>query len=258
MSYTYTGKDFTDYVSPASPGTPLNEANLDPNGLAINEIQALYGKSGAGAASINGSLSIVGGQAIFNSGYGDYDFTIRKNSSGDAYKYDTGADTHTFGSPITISSGNLTLSSGNFSASGSITGGAMEISGTVAGNIIGSIVNASATGYGLKIQNGTDSNYVLGLASSTGYPFHQFFGNGTYDIIKSDLSGIAHHFTYDGNYVASGSGTFGSDVKTSASTAFVIGDGTTEGDWRIIRDGNNLVHQRLESSTWVTKHTITP
>jgi len=34
--------------------------------------------------------------------------------------------------------------------------------------------------------------------------------------------------------------------------------GAVEGAWRIIRDGNNLVFQRYESSVWVTKDTITP
>jgi hypothetical protein len=35
--------------------------------------------------------------------------------------------------------------------------------------------------------------------------------------------------------------------------------GTQDGDgaWRIIRSGNNLVIQRKEASTWVTKSTIT-
>lgn len=37
-----------------------------------------------------------------------------------------------------------------------------------------------------------------------------------------------------------------------------FGDQGTDGSWRVIRDGNNLVHQRRESSVWVTKHTITP
>lgn len=39
---------------------------------------------------------------------------------------------------------------------------------------------------------------------------------------------------------------------------FYFGDESTDGSWRVIREGNNLVHQRLESGTWTTKHTITP
>jgi len=32
----------------------------------------------------------------------------------------------------------------------------------------------------------------------------------------------------------------------------------TNGNWRIKQDGNNLVHQKRESGSWVTKDTITP
>jgi hypothetical protein len=46
------------------------------------------------------------------------------------------------------------------------------------------------------------------------------------------------------------------DIATAADKAVILGDGVTEGDWRMIRDGNNLVMQRLESSTWTTKQTV--
>jgi len=35
-----------------------------------------------------------------------------------------------------------------------------------------------------------------------------------------------------------------------ADGAYYLGDGTTEGDWRIIRNGNDLEIQRLESGIW--------
>ena len=37
-----------------------------------------------------------------------------------------------------------------------------------------------------------------------------------------------------------------------------FGDPDTNDTWRVTTDGNNLVHQRRESGSWVTKHTITP
>ena len=53
------------------------------------------------------------------------------------------------------------------------------------------------------------------------------------------------------------------DVEVSApvfrlgqSNNFQFGDGVTEGDWRIAVSGTSLVFQRLESSVWVTKQTI--
>jgi hypothetical protein len=36
-----------------------------------------------------------------------------------------------------------------------------------------------------------------------------------------------------------------------------IGDPATEGSWRIVKAGTDLVVQRLESSTWTTKGTFT-
>lgn len=35
--------------------------------------------------------------------------------------------------------------------------------------------------------------------------------------------------------------------------AFIIGDGLTEGDWKIVVDGTKLQFQRLESSVWTVK-----
>lgn len=48
------------------------------------------------------------------------------------------------------------------------------------------------------------------------------------------------------------------DINTTSTNAFYFGDSATEGSWRIIRSGNNLVFQRFESSVWVDKSAITP
>lgn len=37
-----------------------------------------------------------------------------------------------------------------------------------------------------------------------------------------------------------------------------LGDESTNNSWRMVRSGDNLVFQRLESGTWTTKDTITP
>ena len=46
------------------------------------------------------------------------------------------------------------------------------------------------------------------------------------------------------------------DIQTASDKAFYFGDKTTEGSWRLIRSGNNLVIERYESAAWVTKSTI--
>jgi len=44
----------------------------------------------------------------------------------------------------------------------------------------------------------------------------------------------------------------------SGSTSFIFGDASTDGSWKIIVDGSNLVVQRLESGIWVEKNAFTP
>ncbi len=48
------------------------------------------------------------------------------------------------------------------------------------------------------------------------------------------------------------------DVEIGSGNAFYLGDPSTDGGWRITRDSNNLVFQRRESGSWVTKYTVTP
>ena len=45
-------------------------------------------------------------------------------------------------------------------------------------------------------------------------------------------------------------------VEIGASDAYFLGDPTTDGTWRWIRDGNDFKAQRRESGSWVTKQTI--
>jgi hypothetical protein len=48
------------------------------------------------------------------------------------------------------------------------------------------------------------------------------------------------------------------DVVVNDASAFYMGDPSANDSWRIIRSGNNLLHQRREAGSWVTKNTITP
>ena len=47
-------------------------------------------------------------------------------------------------------------------------------------------------------------------------------------------------------------------VEAKSDGYFYMGDPDTNGTWRIGRSGDNLVMQRRESGTYVTKSTITP
>lgn len=56
---------------------------------------------------------------------------------------------------------------------------------------------------------------------------------------------------------ASNSLTIGGDVLSSATSALYFGASGTDGTWRIVRSGNDLVIRRRESGNYVTKSTIT-
>lgn len=48
------------------------------------------------------------------------------------------------------------------------------------------------------------------------------------------------------------------DLSLADNGNLGLGDPETNGSWRITREGDNLVFQRRESDTWVTKKTVTP
>lgn len=48
------------------------------------------------------------------------------------------------------------------------------------------------------------------------------------------------------------------DININEVNAFYLGDKNTDGTWRIIRSGNNLVFQRREGGTWVEKGSMLP
>lgn len=48
------------------------------------------------------------------------------------------------------------------------------------------------------------------------------------------------------------------DIETGAANAFYFGDPSTDGTWRIIRDGDDLSFERRESGTYVFKMKINP
>jgi len=67
-------------------------------------------------------------------------------------------------------------------------------------------------------------------------------------------------FGTGGNTVtlSAGAVTATGNVTTSSTTAFYLGDSATDGSWRFIRSGNNLVVERRESGSWVNKGQWTP
>jgi hypothetical protein len=48
----------------------------------------------------------------------------------------------------------------------------------------------------------------------------------------------------------------GADIQLTSDAVTYIGDKNTDGSWRYRINGTDLVHERRESSIWVTKQTI--
>lgn len=85
--------------------------------------------------------------------------------------------------------------------------------------------------YTLALGNG--NQYYLAIWSSTG----PFLGN----------SGI----TDDGTTV-----TFDRDLEMASDNAVYLGDAATDGTYKIVRDGNDLIFSRRESGVYVEKHRV--
>ena len=120
---------------------------------------------------------------------------------------------------------------------------------------------------------------INGKLNSTGeltvgnYTFPTADGSAN-QVLKTDGSGVLSWATISTNYLPLSGGTLTGDltgttatftgkvttgdVQTGSTNAFYFGDSVTDGSWRITRNGNNLVFERRESGSWVTKVSMQP
>ena len=122
-----------------------------------------------------------------------------------------------------------------------------------------------------SLENNTTGAYNIGIGSSA------LTNNttGTYNIGIGYLATVssgdltnAIAIGYNSSVTASNTIQLGNssitDVKTSGNIqttsdkAFYFGDPTVDGTWRIVRSGDNLVYERRESGSWVTKLSMQP
>jgi hypothetical protein len=64
-------------------------------------------------------------------------------------------------------------------------------------------------------------------------------------------------FVLSGEILADGTLNWSGNVVLPSTGNVCLGDPSTDGSWKIVRSGNDLVFQRRESASWVTKSTIT-
>jgi hypothetical protein len=100
------------------------------------------------------------------------------------------------------------------------------------------VVPAQYGGYFESISNATGSNSAI----TNGY--------GIYAKATGAVTNWAGYFEGKIGVLA--------DIELSSTSWQYFGAPATDGTWRVGRDGNNIVFQRRESGTYVTKQTITP
>ena len=81
---------------------------------------------------------------------------------------------------------------------------------------------------------------------------------GSIKVTYDDADGTATYYS-DLNVSSAGNLTItpsGGNLSIPAATALTFGAVATDGSWQIVRSGNNLLIQRYDTNTWVTKSTI--
>lgn len=142
----------------------------------------------------------------------------------------------------------------------------------IAGNVsIGSATSSlplsvftSGTSYGIE-----HSNFSIGIqtyindgaskygsiGTTTNHPFALYMNDGNPLVTLTSTTSVAignNHTTASSVLDVAG------DIETGAANAFYFGDPTTDGTWRIVRDGDDLSFERRETGSYVFKMKINP
>ena len=205
----------------------------------------------------SGSANTSGNQNVFlgkNAG--------RINSTGSTNTYiGTGAG------DINNGSGNVFIGS-NAGATRSAESNRLVIdnSNTMTPLIYGDFANDSVKVYGtLSIGNA----FTLPIADGAFNTVLRTDGAGNLSWVSvSAASSLWNQSGSDINYTAGevgiGTATTSSqldvagDIETGSANAFYFGDPSTDGSWRIVRDGNDLSFERRETGTWTFKMKLNP
>jgi hypothetical protein len=147
------------------------------------------------------------------------------------------------GNGLTIADGGAVtashaLSAASLAITGGITAGQLDVDSVLRLN--NGVVSTLSGNLTLSPFSNT---VALGssVAFSKGATIHWTAGNNLQNFV--DISGT-------------GNLTMGGDVTAGSGSAYYIGDSATDGTWRFIRSGDDLLIQQRESGTYNTKSTI--
>ena len=148
----------------------------------------------------------------------------------------------------TIANNNITLTNGTLKAK------TVETTG----------INAAYDGveaFQFTVAPTTGNTFIGGNLSMNGgiTSFGNFAISNKFTVAAaSGNTAIAGTLGVTGATTLTGSLTVNNDITTGSGNAFYFGDASTDGSWRITRNGNNLVFERRESGAWVTKVSMQP
>jgi len=161
------------------------------------------------------------------------------------------------------------LSGGNVGIGTNAPNYNFHIQGTSSSEITAAIDNQDANGYSiLRFNNDAGDQTVLFHNGSTrgadgGAGSSTLRNDGVGDLILTSTSADLV-LQPNGRNVGIGTAAPSSeldvvgDVEVGSTDAFYFGDPSTDGSWRIVRDGNDLSFERRELGTWVFKMKINP
>lgn len=115
---------------------------------------------------------------------------------------------------------------------------------------------------GIQLENSSGNDHVLLITSSNGGGIRLNDNAGTTKIVNINDFGAGPDFINTGRNLGIGQTSATSlldvdgDVEIGSADAYYLGDPTTNGTWRIIRSGDDLLMQQREAGVYVTKQTI--
>lgn len=238
-------------------GSNLNGANLTAGSVATGALadDAVT----ADKMEIHTATDIGAGLADADS------FLVSDSDAGNAVKRVTGSALKTYvGSLPASSDGNILVSNAGTYASVAMSSdatiantGALTISNSAINN---AKVSATAGIEFSKLENLTSAQILVG--SATNVPTSRAI-TGDIAIDNTGVTSIASGVIVNADVNASAgidgtkiSPVFNADVETGSANAFYFGANNVDGTYRIVRSGNDLVFERRETGSYVTKFTI--
>lgn len=205
------------------------------------QMNTFIGESAGSATNTGGSNTFVG-QRSGSSNLTGYDNTYVGMFAG---YYGTTSYSNTLigqGSGYNITTGSQNAFLGKNAGYGNTSGSGNLMAGYEAGCYIADGSNPNTTT--------TNSIYLGAFTKSSAIAMNNEIAIGYQVIGKGSNTVTIGNSNITDNY-------FTGDIETTSTGAFYMGDQNTDGSWRIVRSGNDLVMERRESGVWVTKQTIT-